>query len=363
MPTNEETKIFKLLNKLKRGLYNSEPNYTKIPVTRLVYREKDVELFNKIYLYFKNSNYKPIKRTPSGGISNDVPLSQRFQRFDIRILSSFIELTIIDPRGLWRIQVAPGRPSSELGDRPVLAGHQAYFKFEGFLKKNNIDLNKYAIENGKEVNQTIQKPLIFARHYAFIVDKEFNKVHHIDYHNSYPAGLANTYPEFKEPINYLYMHRKTNPEYKDILNMAIGFFHSKLCRYKFAHLSKAAIEDSNKRVLELSERVLKAGGKVLLYNTDGFWYQGEIYHGEGEGDGLGEWHNDHINCRFRMKSVGCYEYEENDRYYPVVRGLTKLDKIKNREEWQWGDIYRDDAEILTYFFNENKGLVENKEDN
>ena len=29
-------------------------------------------------------------------------------------------------------------------------------------------------------------------------------VHHIDFHNSYPAGLVNTHPEFKDVITFLY---------------------------------------------------------------------------------------------------------------------------------------------------------------
>ena len=31
---------------------------------------------------------------------------------------------------------------------------------------------------------------------------------------------------------------------------------------------------------------------------------------------------------------------KNGVYYPVIRGRTTLDSIKDRAEWCWGDIYK-----------------------
>ena len=87
------------------------------------------------------------------------------------------------------------------------------------------------------------------------------------------------------------------------------------CNARWAHLSRDAIKDNNDRVKKLAETLEKKGRMVLSFNTDGIWYKGPVYHGEGEGDGLGEWHNDHVNCKFRAKSSGSYEFIENKKYY------------------------------------------------
>ena len=341
--------------KLKHAEWNSKPNALLIPVSKLHYTSKNIELFNSIYFYLKNNkNFSLIKRTPSGGISNDIPLSQRFNRWDIRRTNIWIEITIIDEDGLWRIQMSPGKTK----DDPILSGHQAFFMFEKFIARFGIELSKYAITNGQEVNAMIEKPLIFLKHEGLYKNRKFTSVHHIDFHSSYPAGLVNTHPEFNEGMNFLFNKRHYKPEYKDLLNYTVGFFHSKWCGYKYAQLAKDAISDSNKRVIELAQKVEKSGRTVLLFNTDGFWYQGKIYHGEGEGEKLGEWSNDHIDCTFRAKSAGAYEFIENEEYFPVLRGFTRLDEIKPRDNWEWGDIYQESAIVKLYDFNEERGVYE-----
>lgn len=341
---------------LKHAAFSSKPNALLIPVTNLHYTKDNVRLFNSIYFYLKNKpNWSKIKRTPSGAISNDhLTPSERFNRWDLRRSNYWIEITIIEAAGMWRIHIGPGKDE----DKPILSGHQAFFVFENFIKKFNITMKDYAIENGELVNRTIEKPLITLEHEPYFKDKIFAKAHHIDFHSSYPAGLVNTHPEFKEGINYLYDNRNRKPEYKDLLNYTIGFFHSKWCGYKYAQLAKDAISDSNKRVIALAQKVQRAGRTIILFNTDGFWYSGEEYHGEGEGTKLGEWSNDHLNCKFRAKSAGAYEYIENELYTPVLRGSTMLDRIKNRDKWEWGDIYKQEAIVELYEFNEEKGVYE-----
>ena len=107
----------------------------------------------------------------------------------------------------------------------------------------------------------------------------------------------------------------------------------------------------------------------ILYNTDGVWYyspNGKPYHGEGEGKGIGCWENDHLDCKWRAKSKGCYEFIEEGKYSPVVRGLTKYDKIKpDRTTWEWGDIFKKEAEVIQlklkdeylWLDNELKGVI------
>ena len=102
--------------------------------------------------------------------------------------------------------------------------------------------------------------------------------------------------------------------------------------------------------MELSERLEESGRIPLLYNTDGIWYYGEVYHGEGEGKDLNQWSNDHVNCVFRMRSTCAYEYIENNVYKPVVKGVMPLDKKLPRDKWKWGDIYK--GNILTFSFSD-----------
>ena len=341
--------------RLKHCPLSLTPNALLIPVTKLHYTPANIDLFNRIYKYMKKAQgFAKIERTPSGAISNKCGISAKLKRWDFRRSDLWMEITIIESAGMWRIQMSPGKDK----ETPVLSGRQAFFMFENFIKKFDINMEDYAIDNGEIINKQIEKPLIGLSHGRVYQDRVFYKVNHVDFHNSYPAGLVNTHPEFKKGIEYLYFNRKTKPEYKDLLNYTIGFFHSKFCRYKFAHLAKDAIADSNKRVLELARRIEKAGRTILLYNTDGFWYIGEPYHGEGEGSKLGEWHNDHINCKFRAKSSGAYEFIENEEYFPVLRGFTKLDEVKPRENWEWGDIYQENAVLRAYDFDEEKGIYE-----
>ena len=93
------------------------------------------------------------------------------------------------------------------------------------------------------------------------------------------------------------------------------------------------------QVINLSQILEDTGRKVLMHNTDGIWYQGEIYHGDGEGKSICQWENDHINCTYRAKSKGIYEFIEDGKYTVVARGRYELDKIKPRDKWEWGDIY------------------------
>lgn len=336
--------------------YNHRPNSMLIPVTRLALNDYGVNFFNKIYQWLLKSDYSIIKRTPSGGISFSRPMAERFRQWDFRSHGAFFELTIINEIGMWRIQIAPGAVIKDLNGKP-LSGRKAYFMLIAILKRYNIDLESYAIKNGAEINAEIEKPLIYVTRPQIMLDKTYFNVNHIDFHNSYPAGLANTHPEFKAAIDWLYQNRKTKPQYKDILNYSIGFFHSKYLGWRFAHLAKDAINDSNKRLRSIAKKVEESGRVILLYNTDGFWYIGAPYHGPGEGDDLGQWHNDHINCQFRMKSAGAYEFIENGLYKPVLRGFTNLDEIKPRAEWVWGDIYRNEAEVKQFEFIENKGFI------
>lgn len=352
-----ESCMLETLMKFPHSQPSSKPNKIAIPVVALDINDENAELFNKIYFWIRDTKFNKIVRTKSGGISI---AKGKFRPpcWDVSASGSCVELTIIIKEGMWRIQFRQS-PQTEEDKKKHIFGSQAFRYFVQELRKNGVDINDYAIDNGVEVKKTIPKQLVSCARPVFL-KVPLENVHHVDYHSSHMAGLANTHPEFKSTVEYFYNHRKERPEYKAVLTNTWGYMQSTACcQAKWAHLSKDALEDTNERVLELAKRVEAAGGTILLYNTDGFWYMRKEgpYHGEGEGKALGQWENDHINCKFRMKSAGAYEYMEDGVYTPVVRGQTKLDKRLPRSQWEWGSIFTNEASaVLAYYWTEEEGL-------
>ena len=336
--------MLKELRKLRHTKSSANINYLLIPVTVFEISKQGAEEFNKIYLWLKKQKIHELERTSSGGIKSG-PHRKR-PAWDIKVSRTCVELTILLEDGAWRIQF---RAKLHEG----LSGRKAFTKFRKILYKRGIDLEKYAIDNGPEVKKEIEKPLIGAKTRLFY-DMTFEDVNHIDFHSSYAGGLANTHSEFREVLEEMFDKRESNEEYKNILNFSIGFMQSLSgCRAKWAHLSRDAIKDNNDRVKKLAEILEKKGRIVISFNTDGIWYKGPVYHGEGEGEGLGQWHNDRTDCTFRIKSSGSYEFIEKGKYYPVVRGIANCSK----KCWKWGDIYEKKAEIKLFKFTEEEGVT------
>ena len=348
-------KIEQLLEQIpdiKSAELTIKPDKRKIPVSLLIPTVENVELFNNILLECINNNFNLLETTESGTFSTK---NIRFPAYFVSYSNVCVELVIFHNK-IYRLFFRAELVKDE--NNKQYTGKKAFENFKKHLLKFNINLDDYKIENGKDIKKEIEKPFINLKRASY-KDLIFKNVHHIDYHSSYPAGLANTHPEFKSAINDLYENRKTDPLKKATLNYSIGFMQSRWCNYKWAHLSRDAINDNNKRIKELSNKIESTGRVVLLYNTDGIWYTGPIYHGEGEGKNLGDWENDHINCILRIKSKGAYEFIEDEKYYPVIRGLTTLDKIKPRTQWEWGDIYK--ADIIKFYVNE-EGFIEYKKE-
>ena len=366
-PIEDELSV---LCQYKHGEWKINLNKMLIPITLCRTCKEGMNEFNKIYAAVKSiitkRNLKQLVLTKSGGISI---ARKNFSGSGYLIINNGdIELILIIPEGIWRIQFRNlTKEQTELMKDTSLSGTNAFLLFKGICMQNGIDLDKYKIKNGPEIKKTIEKYIIKKGEDCFgmgdMLVTHIN-VHHIDFHSSFASGLALTHPEFRPIIEKIYKERKQKPENKAILNYTIGKMQSlKGGNASWAHLSRDAIKNNNDRIRELSKRLRESGRRILLYNTDGIWYTGDIYHGEGEGPGIGEWSNDHINCNLRIKSPGSYEYIENGKYYPVLRGSTKLDKIKPRENWEWGDIFNIHAsEVIKYKFDEENGITEIMED-
>ena len=342
------------LAKYKSAATTFDLNYYKIPVTIIPMSEAGATEFNELYFWCKKNVQNIIKRTKSGGIETGYKLI--VPAYDIRTTHTCVELTLITTR-CFRFQFRSPLDAPEKKEAHGIAGRQAFKAFIKILDTYGIKLEEYAVENGAEIKKSIPAPHIALAN-EFIAGKTFTNVHHIDFHSSYPAGLANTHPEFRECLEDLYKKRKEDETIKAIFNYSIGFMQSMSgCQARYAILSRDAISDNNRRVEELAQQLTASGRFVLSYNTDGIWYKGEIYHGELEGDKLGEWQNDHTNCTWRAKSAGAYEYIEAGQYTPVIRGRTKLDMVKPRVMWKWGDIFVEEAEVTKYCFIAEKGIV------
>lgn len=324
-------------------------DYRLIPVSQLKMNNYNMNFFNDEVK--KCKTYNKIIRTQRGYIS----MKTRLPAYDVRSTTSCVELTVLDITGIFRIQF---RNSGEKQNVQALSGSKCFKIFCELCEKHDINLRDYQIDNGKEIKKEIEKYIIKLEKPVF-ANKTFNNAHHIDFHSSFPSGLVNTHPEFRPVIEELYNKRKENPVYKLVLNSTIGYMQSMpCCSARWAQLSRDAINDNNKRIRDLALKLKETGHVVLAYNTDGIWYTGDIYHDEYEGKHLGQYENDHTNCKLRFKSAGSYEFIENGQYTPVVRGHTSLDERKPRSDWEWGDIYNFEAVPIKYAL-DSKGFIHN----
>ena len=339
-----DSKLYGVYQGTQLNQYNTNP--LKLSPTPV-----NADIFNEIYQYLLTTDMNTLQRTPSGSIRKGPKYISNQYAYDLRKSSLGIMLTICVGGYLYVLKFGLFKTD----EAPDIYPTAAFKYFSDKCLEHGINLRDYEIDNGHEVREATEKAYIDMD--PAILNKELKNVHHIDFHSSYPAGLANTHPEFRPVMEYYYNLRKTDPVAKFMMNSGIGF----MCTEKFgfnaklAHLRKDAVEDNNRRIEALRLQLIMTGHRIIGHNTDGIWYQGSIYHGAGEGAALGEWQNDHKNCTFRAKSDGAYEYIEDGVYKPVLRGQTTYDTVEpDRKKWQWGDIYK--ATIIGWKFDNKKGV-------
>lgn len=335
---------------LPAALNSDTVNLVKFPLIHKPVTRENVALFNAMLDYIREDRasgaiWYPLEKTKSGGVSvkglrgrKAYGLWQANGRFELVMIASV--------RGMYHFVL--GRANKDSSEP---TGRESYRLFEDICSMMNIDLAAHAIPNGKDVKLTIPKPIIrlgeFAERYG-LVGKGANipHVHHLDLNSSHMAGVAEANPDLRPAIEHIYAQRKKNKMYKSVLTHAYGFFQSQWCNlgghgYSLANLSKDALEFTNRMVTTLAERFTAAGAKILLYNTDGFWFVGDPLEIPGlYGNDLGQYKFDHVDCLFNVKSKGCYQYIENGKYEPVYRGTSTYEAIVPRSEWIWDDIYK-----------------------
>lgn len=325
-------------------------NQYKLPKVTLnldEYQEFNELVFELLELEKKGLIHRGIVRTPSGGISIKKHINlYRGACFDVVAKNNFISLTVLDLRGMFQIVLSN---KTNIDEDQGIGGAEAFKRFKEICKKFDVNLDDFAIDNGYEVKQQIPKPRIELTNKAF-TNIVITNAHHIDLNTAYMAGIAKAFTELLPPIQYIYDNRKqpgNNGLYKAILNYSYGYMQSVYHQYKHAHLSLEAHRYCHRMLDDISVQLREHGCSIIAYNTDGIWFTGDCDWIVNSNE-LGKFKVDHKNCKIRFKSAGAYEFIEDGVYYPVIRGKTRLDNIKPRTEWSWGDIYRDDATIVKY---------------
>ena len=110
-------------------------NYLKIPVTVFDTTDEGMKQFNEIYAWCLEQDWlEEICRTKSGGIS--IKIRNLSPSFDVRMINSVIELTLITIKGAWRFQFRPIPKWLEGEDKEM------YRALVEKAKKNREEANK-----------------------------------------------------------------------------------------------------------------------------------------------------------------------------------------------------------------------------
>lgn len=343
--------------------WSEKPNKLKWPKNLLTIDELDE--FNRIYK-FCDANYMRVDPTRSGGMPyhNFVKFHERYF---IKVSPNAFEICLMTLDGCYRFLMYGGK----IPEENCITGSDALkvilktaeeYGVRQIFEDNSVD----PIE-GKKIKAEIKSPYICLVEHEYR-GQEFDNVHHIDFNSSYASRIVEAYPELKPMYDYLYEHRKEKDGYyKHVLTNSIGCMQSKYCidinsdfrraPYSLAAFSKIAINGNNDKIDDMMTKLIAAGRKPLLINTDGIWYQGEIYHDENEHTNLCGWKNDHKNCRLYIKSSGAYQYIEDGAVHSVVRGFSRLDALKpDRSKWLWREIDEYPG-VFMYKFDEDEGVI------
>lgn len=301
-----------------------------------------------------------ISRTKSGGISIAKHCNlYRGSCYDVVAANSFVSLTVLHVTGMFQL-VLTNKKDFEEEDKGI-GGARAFFIFKQICKNHGVDLEEFAIENGLDVKRNIPAPKICVAHSSFM-NLTLENCFHVDLNTAYMAGIAKAFPALEAPIREIY-DKKNNVDrkYKAILNYTYGYMQSKYVGYRFSHMSKEAHLYTQRMLEHVSKLIVDNDCVIIGYNTDGVWAQGDPSFINDSSE-LGQFRVDHKNCKLRFKSAGAYEYIEEGKYHPVIRGKTALDKSLHRSEWKWGDIYSRDCRCVKYRFKSyEEGIIKYEE--
>lgn len=349
--------------------YRRAVNKLALPNNRVPANDDGMKIFNEaIRLCVRRYRRPKLIRTPSGGI-----MRYSDYGFGFDVTKASVTLIYYGPiESIYDTGFRLTFGGTVKGDGQSITGRGAFRAMVAEFAKDGIDLYSYAIENGEEVKKEIKKPKIELDP-DMKLDTTYRHVNHLDLHSAYPSGLALAHPELRPTIERIYENRKRSDKDKSLklqLDASMGYFQSKFCTSRkvrgkhcvLAHLAKDGVNWCRDTMERIAKELKAQKKKILAFNTDGVWYvdKKSDFHSDLIGEGLGKAGIDHVDCQIRFKSKGSYEFIENGVYKPVVRGLTKLDRIKDRKDWEWGDIYQDEADPSGYRWNPESYEIESQ---
>ena len=348
-----------LINELSDNyLYAYEGDYRKInrikmPVNQIIPNEITTEAMNRYIDMCEqladNRIISKIKYTQSGGFKTGTK-AQMYAYAVVQYKFS-LKLYVFAYTKCWCLEYAFRK--TENTNTETISGFKAFNIFKKKCLEFGINLNDYANNDIISAKQIAEEVVFPARKMLYNnlcgINKDWNDMWHLDIHSAFPYALTQVYPEFKPVIEYLYSMRKTNPIYKSVLNMSIGYMYSSLCCYKWSHIAKAALDWHNAYMDKLYKIVALNGSLAMSFNVDGIWFRSltqELYDALKPylGKDLGNVELDYQDVTVNFKSAGSYQIKFDDGSVETkVQGVTAIDAIKNRNEWSWHEIYQYDC--------------------
>lgn len=193
------------------------------------------------------------------------------------------------------------------------------------------------------------------------------RIHHVwslDVNSAFPAALTEIVPSTRPYINNLFMQRKTNKYYKQILNNCIGAMCSNITKHLgyapgcLSELRDKVLERHNNFMNNLIADLESQGAIILNKRIDSvkfIWTKPYAPLIKGVGTNLGELKYEFRDCDYLQVSTSKYQYiDENGNLQVVISGLTSLDYTKpNRSAWDWEDIF-DCGDQIAYTFDDEE---------
>lgn len=346
------TKIEQILELLKDYEYTPAtmtPNLFKMKNNKLSINRDTAKWFNQVLdLLDSIDDIYKIEWTKSGGIKRSnsfIPYGYGLKFFG---KTTPVLVVMLEDR-FYRFTLGIVKANDK-----DISGYASFKAFYKECEDFGIKLEEYTIskEKGQKIKENFPSPQRKLFHESF-ANKVWENVHHIDLHSAFMSGLIAKNPEFTRPVTSIYNKRKSNDKiYKAILTHTYGYMQSSACSYKYAHLSKDMVDWTNETLNSLCDKLWETGRIVLAINTDGIWYQGDIYKDENCGNGLMKYENDYTNCKIRFASCNKYEFiDSNNKLHVVASGILSYEKIKPRDQFEWGDIYKSDVECWHWYNN------------
>ena len=247
-----------------------------------------------------------------------------------------------------------GSPENEDG----ITGYEAFKEFKKLCSKHGINLDDERYDSTEQDKEDIESPYIMFFDKYHMVETGGDTVpncHHLDINSAWPSRCCEAYPE----LTPVFKELKAKSKY--YANAALGYCQSEYCNYKYSKLAKEGIKRTNDYLNLLTAKLIRAGRTVVGYNTDGIWYQGDVYHDEDEGTEFGQWKTDYTNCHLVIYGNGDYGIWENDgegAFHVKMRGRCQYDYIKDRSKWDPYDYIAAHDYCSSLRFNEETKQLE-----